>query len=80
MLDNLTDGTILPFVEVDCGRIGAFLGPGLFALSSRAREKVFLRAIARVAAHELYHVFTQKARTLHRKGTQAWLELSLRSQ
>jgi hypothetical protein len=56
---HVSDGKILPFVEVDCDRIGAFLESELFALPLLAREKVFQRAIARVVAHELYHVFTQ---------------------
>lgn len=58
---HVSDGKILPFTEVDCDRIGAFLGTELSALSTVARQKVFQRAIARVAAHELYHVFTQTA-------------------
>ncbi|HUI76711.1 MAG TPA: hypothetical protein VLY24_02315 [Bryobacteraceae bacterium] len=58
---HVSDGRILPFAEVDCDRIGAFLGPELFARGAKSREKVFERAVARVAAHELYHVFTQSA-------------------
>jgi hypothetical protein len=58
---HVSDGRILPFTEVDCDRIGAFLESQLFALPLPVREKVFQRAIARVLAHELYHVFTQTA-------------------
>jgi hypothetical protein len=56
---HISDGKILPFAEIDCDRIGAFLGGKLLTLPSRFREKIFQRAIARVTAHELYHVFVQ---------------------
>lgn len=53
-----SDGRILPFVEVQCDRIrrhvrSAFWGPD-------CERAVFLygRALARVVAHELYHVLT----------------------
>lgn len=58
---HVSDGKILPFTEVDCDRIGAFLGTELSAFRSVVRQEVFQRAIARVVAHELYHVFTQTA-------------------
>jgi hypothetical protein len=58
---HVSDGKILPFTEVDCDRIGGFLANGLYSLPIQIRERVFQRAIARVVAHELYHVFTQKA-------------------
>lgn len=58
---HVSDGRILPFAEIDCDRIGAFLGARLFVLPRRFQEKIFQRAIARVAAHELYHVFIQTA-------------------
>ncbi len=56
---HVSDGRILPFTEVDCDRIGAFLESQLFALPLLVRQRVFQRAIARVVAHELYHVFRQ---------------------
>jgi hypothetical protein len=58
---HVSDGKILPFAEVDCDRISAYLGPQLFAVPFKNREIVFQRALARVAAHELYHVFIQTA-------------------
>jgi len=60
---HVSDGRVLPFAEVDCSRIGDLVGGRLFAFTARVREKVFQRAVARVAAHELYHVFTGK--TVH---------------
>ena len=58
---HVSDGKILPFAEVDCDRIAAFLGPSLIHRPLPVRVKVFGRAVARVTAHELYHVFAQSA-------------------
>ena len=58
---HISDGKILPFAEVDCDRIAAFLGPSLNHRPLPVRVKVFGRAVARVTAHELYHVFAQSA-------------------
>ncbi|HUP90599.1 MAG TPA: hypothetical protein VM100_14720 [Longimicrobiales bacterium] len=53
-----SDGRILPFIEVKCDRVrnharAAFWGPD----ASRS-EYLYGRALARVVAHELYHVLT----------------------
>jgi mono/diheme cytochrome c family protein len=63
---HVTDGQILPFSEVDCGRIRAFLSRALIRLWPEGRDKAFSRAVARVLAHELYHVFTQ---TVHHSSS-----------
>jgi len=49
---------VLPFSEADCDRIRAFVSRTLIALPLEDRERAFERAVARVLAHELYHVFT----------------------
>ncbi len=54
---HVSDGVILPFSDVDCDRVHAFIRNGTLELSSDERETVFGRAIARVLAHELYHIF-----------------------
>ena len=51
------DGTILPFSEVDCDRIRNFVQGTLLAVPREDRDEVFGRALGRVLAHELYHVF-----------------------
>jgi hypothetical protein len=53
----VSDGHVLPFTEIECGTICRFLGPDLQALPSRDREAALGRAMGRVLAHELYHIF-----------------------
>jgi hypothetical protein len=53
---HVSNGTILPFAEVDCARIRTFLGRGLLAITPAERDDALGRAIARVMAHELYHI------------------------
>jgi len=56
---HVTDGKILPFSDVDCDRIRGFLSRALIPLPPAARDEAFGFAVARVLAHELYHIFTQ---------------------
>lgn len=58
---HVSDGIILPFTDVDCTRIREFLQPSLVAIPGRDREQAFGRAIGRVLAHELYHIFAKTA-------------------
>jgi hypothetical protein len=59
---HISDGSILPFSDVDCGGIRAFLQSDLLEIPAAAREAAFGRALARVLAHELYHVFADTTR------------------
>jgi hypothetical protein len=54
---HVTDGAILPFAEIDCDRIHSFINRELLFLKPEEREPGFGRAVARVVAHELYHIF-----------------------
>src|SRR5579872_1279483 len=54
---HVSDGAILPFSDVDCDRIRSFIQRDLLTFPPRDREEIFGRAIARVVAHELYHIF-----------------------
>ncbi len=54
---HITDGVILPFADIDCDRLRLFLQRDMVSLSMLEREEVFGRALARVVAHELYHIF-----------------------
>ena len=56
------DGVIIPFSDIDCERIRAFLRNGLLALPKEDREEAFGRAVGRVLAHELYHVLANTPR------------------
>jgi len=62
---HVTDHVVLPFSDVDCDRVRNYLRPSLLALSPRKREQVYARALGRVLAHELYHIF---AKTTHHDG------------
>ena len=49
---SISDGHILPFFRIDCTRIIAMLG-------SQVEPGTLGRALARVAAHEIYHIVAQ---------------------
>ena len=59
---HVSDGNILPFSDVDCDRIRGFVQGTLLTVPREDREEAYGRALARVLAHELYHIFanTQK--------------------
>lgn len=59
---HVSDGNILPFSDVDCDRIRSFVQGTLSTIPRDDREEAFGRAVGRVLAHELYHIFanTQK--------------------
>lgn len=60
---HVSDGIILPFSDIDCDGIRRFLQVGLMGISGRERaEEAYGRAVGRVLAHELYHIF---ANTVH---------------
>ena len=54
---HVSDGAILPFSEIDCDRIRLFVQKELLYRKPAEREEIFGRALARVVAHELYHIF-----------------------
>jgi hypothetical protein len=72
----VADGKVLPFSRVDCTALAQFLEPYLTRKQKERRAPVYGRAIARVLAHEFYHVLE---RTIaHTAGglTKARLEAS----
>jgi hypothetical protein len=54
-------GTIEPFVHVDCTSIGQVLEPGIYWFSKDQRTHAMAGAIARVIVHEWIHIATQSA-------------------
>jgi cytochrome c553 len=56
---HISDGTILPFVDVDCEGTRDFLQWTLLHREARLRDRLFGRAIARLVGHEMYHVFAE---------------------
>jgi hypothetical protein len=51
---SISDGRILPFFRIDCPKIIGMLG-------SQTEPAFVGRALARVAAHEIYHIIAQTA-------------------
>jgi hypothetical protein len=54
-------GTIEPFVHVDCTSIGQVLEPGIYWFSREQRIHAMAGAIARVIVHEWIHIAMQSA-------------------
>ena len=52
-------GRVLPFARIDCAALNRMLSPELVNESAARREERFGRAMARVAAHEFYHIVQQ---------------------
>ncbi len=55
----VTDGRILPFMEIDCAQISGAVRRQLVGKPSSERSRLLGRAAARVLAHEVYHVMAQ---------------------
>jgi hypothetical protein len=54
---HVSDGVILPFSDVDCDGLRKFVQGELRGVRPSARPAMYGRAIGRVLAHELYHIF-----------------------
>ena len=54
---HISDAAILPYAGIDCQAIRSFIQKQLLALPADKREETYGRALARVVAHELYHIF-----------------------
>ena len=59
---HMSDGDVLPFSDVDCDRVRNLIGSQILGGSPADRERVFGRALGRVVAHELYHIFANTTR------------------
>ena len=59
---HISDGVILPFAEVDCQGIRGFIQKQLLTMPAEDREEAYGRALGRVLAHELYHIFANTMR------------------
>ena len=62
---HISEGVILPFADIDCDGIRGFVQRDLLTWPQPEREEAYARAVARVLAHELYHIF---ANTRHHAG------------
>ena len=52
-------GRVLPYFSVDCNHVIRTLAPMLQPLSPPMRQAIFGRALARVIAHEIYHILAE---------------------
>ena len=59
---HISDGEIIPFASIDCDAVRAEILPELMGMMPESRDRVFGRAVGRVTAHELMHIF---AKTQH---------------
>lgn len=55
----VTDGRILPYIELDCRQISGAVKKQLIGQPTPVRHRLLGRAMARVLAHEIYHVLAQ---------------------
>jgi hypothetical protein len=58
----LIGGEIQPVAYVDCDRIGQTLEHQIRGRNAKERQREFARAVSRVVAHELTHIFQQSQR------------------
>ena len=56
---HLVGREIIPYIDVQCDAVRGFLAPTLNSLDPRRRTLTFGRALARVLAHELYHILAK---------------------
>ncbi len=56
----VADGLVQPFSRLDCDALARFLAPALAGMTPEEADRSYGRAMARVAAHELYHVLSKK--------------------
>ena len=63
---DVADGQVLPFGAVDCDRLRQFIAPVMKSLSLEERDAILGRAMARVGAHEIYHILTGSEEHAHR--------------
>jgi len=72
---SMSDGRVIPYFSVDCPRVIGTLAPTLQYLGVPFRNAVLGRALARVIAHEIYHILGQT--TDHEESGLGKPELSL---
>ena len=56
---SVSEGRVLPYFTVDCSRVMRTLTPMLRPLSAPMRQTILGRALARVIAHEIYHILAE---------------------
>ncbi len=59
---HVSDGLILPFTDINCDRVRQLTQSGLLVFRAEDRAANYGRALGRVLAHELYHIFANTTR------------------
>lgn len=59
---RVSEGNVIPYAEIHCDPLRAYLAPILVSMGQRRRTVVFGRALGRVVAHELYHILAKTRR------------------
>ena len=59
---HVSDGTILHFTDLNCDRLRDFLERGMVHIRLTERDAAFGRALGRILAHEMYHIFANTQR------------------
>jgi hypothetical protein len=62
---HVSNGRVLPFVEVDCDKIRGALFSAMWGEDFQHRDFLLARAVARVLAHELHHVLARETEHEH---------------
>ncbi len=57
----VSDGVILPFSTVDCDRVRNAVSLAMWGGERLRGDELMGRALARIVAHELFHLFTKSA-------------------
>ncbi|MEQ1883481.1 MAG: hypothetical protein ABL967_00340 [Bryobacteraceae bacterium] len=57
----VSDGRILPFSWLDCAALSRFIGGSIADLPAPQRDFTYGRAMARLAAHEFYHILGRQS-------------------
>lgn len=56
---DVSEGVVLPFSTVDCDRVRNAVSAAMWGAERQRGEQLLGRALARIVAHELFHLFTQ---------------------
>ena len=56
---SVSDGKVLPFSWVDCTALNRFLAPVASGQSPAGQDDLYGRSMARLLAHEFYHILAQ---------------------
>ena len=59
-LTFVSDGHILPFIQIDCSRVKDVLARGEAGRHTLLSPETFARALSHVALHEIYHVISNR--------------------